>query len=963
MNARGRVTERSLYPAIQKIFKEHGARSVPEEKRVTAPDFIVEWLGERWIVSIKIGDPTRPRLLKEAFIQFISHVRDFKIDYGMIIFYPEEIREIEPSEETIENVVRTADAYFIVLKPQIELRKPLPSALDEIERIIRDKIPVSLSLKTVTSILRAHIEDLMKKVKISQSLKTEVISDPQLFFGINPIKEKKESVLTKISTFLATYIFFSQALFLRLYVESYPLLIEEIDLKKIAREDVKKLFEKVREINYRPIFEIDVLNLIPEELIQDTFKLLFGLDIRNIRYELPGRLFHELMPKGIRKLMAAFYTRPIAAYILAQLTIDKADATVYDPACGSGTILTMAYRRKLELWKQCKNLDNPHKIFCEKQIYGCDIMPFAVHLTNANLIAMDPTPIEYTQIILGDSLKLVPYKKVKPGYRSLMEFIPGLKNHIDTVKANAFKSTGEPIDITLSPVDVILMNPPFTKVERGVKKYIDTRAFEEKVGREVGLWGHFIALADVFLKENGMFGAVIPINVLRGRESREAREIIFKQWLPLYVIKPSINYGFSEYAEYRDILVIAKKTREKPQDHKVKFCIIKEDLNKLTESEAKWIAEQIKQVTFLRSKLLDIDSYPLSDVLRSSDNLMPFISGPSFEAKDALKRVIDEAKRLFQPFPEEYFAEGYAPRPKGSSRFMFITRPINMGRLKESFLILKEVQEDKIIARTSIGTQEFEFNKNHFLPSLRTPVGLDKMDVTSLCDYVAKEPYEDIDKVIELSGFKKKLQANYWNIYVKNEFKRSRGCYAIIRRINPYSPNQMLTAYYSSEPLILSDLFHVIKESDEKKGKAVVTLLNSIFFLAYFFNMKEETTGRYTELRQHDLEKMVLYPTQGQIDRLVNVFDKYKDKAFPPLREQLDIHFNDRYKWFWEQKKGKSKKLIQSSLPPVKPHTLRLDFDMAVLTAVGANLTVKDLLQAYEAIVWDMIVTRGLKRD
>ena len=648
-----------MYSAIHKVFEEHGAKPVPQVKFVTVPDFVVDWLGERWIVSIKIGDPTQPKLLKNAFIQYIGHMRDSGISYGMIIFYPEEIREAEPSYEAIENIVRYTPAYFIVLNPQMELRKPLPEALGEIERVLRERIPVSFSLATVVALLKAHVEELMSMVGLEQRHVMKIISEPELFFGINPVEKdekKRLNVLRRVSAFLAAYIFLSQALFLRLYCEERPMFLKGINVNRIKRDEARRLFEEVKKINYRPIFEIDVLDIIPEGLIRDTFKLLFGLQVRNIRYELPGRLFHELMPKEIRKLLAAFYTRPIAAYLLAQLTIDNADATVFDPACGSGTILTMAYRRKLELWKRSGRQRNPHKLFCEKHIYGCDIMPFAVHLTNANLAAMDPLiTIELTQVVLGDSLKLAPSTRVRPGFLTLMEFIPGAKDGEIEVKANAFKRTGEVVRISLKPVDVLLMNPPFTKVERGVKKYIDSEKFESMVGKEVGLWGHFVALADVFLKDNGMFGAVLPINLLRGRESRKVREIIFRKWLPLYVIKASMNYGFSEYAEYRDVLVIARKTRQKTRDHKVKFCIIKRDLNKLSEDEVEWIAEQIKCVDNLRSELLDIDSHPLDEVLKHFDNMMPFISGPSLEGKDALRHVISEAERLFYSFPHNYF--------------------------------------------------------------------------------------------------------------------------------------------------------------------------------------------------------------------------------------------------------------------------------------------------------------------
>jgi len=960
-----RITERTLYPAIKKVFEEHGARIITEIKYITTPDFVAEWLGERWIISIKIGDPTKPKLLRDAFMQYVSHMRDFKIDYGMIIFYPEDIRKVRPSDEAVERAVRTTAAYFIVLNPQMELRRPLPEALDEIERVLREKIPVSFSLETVVALLRVQIEELMDKMSLSERQIMRIISSPELFFGINPVERderKRKKALWSASTFLAAYIFLSQALFLRLYCEERPTFLEKVNIERISHEEVRNLFNKVKDINYRPIFDIDVLDLIPKALLRDTFKLLFGLKIENIRYELPGRLFHELMPRRIRKLLAAFYTRPVAAYLLAQLTINDANATVLDPACGSGTILTMAYRRKLELWRKEGRSGNPHKLFCEKQIYGCDIMPFAVHLTNANLAAMDPlTTIDLTQVALGDSLRLAPMTRVEPGYVTLTEFMP-LSKEEKGVKANAFKRTGEIVEITLRPVDVVLMNPPFTKIERGIKKYIDTSKFEEAVGSEVGLWGHFVALADAFLRDNGVFGAVLPINLLRGRESERVRRIIFQKWLPLYVIKASKNYGFSEYAEYRDLLVIAKKTREKSKDCRIKFCIIKKDLNRLTDGEVKWIAEQIRNVNNLRSELLDIDTYSLEDVLKRFNNMMPFISGPSLEAKDALRRIINEAERLFSRFPYGYFKEGYGPRPKGSSGFMFITRFVGEGRTREAFLILEKELDDRIIARTPTGIQKFEFSREHFLPGLRTPVGLSKMNVTDMHDYVAKEPYENIDKVMELCDFKEKLPEDYWYRYIRTEFKRSKAHVAVIRRINPYSPNQKLIAYYSDIPLILANVFHAIDESLNDRAKAITIILNSVFFMAYFFNIKEETTGRYTEIRHYDLYEMKLFPSSDeQVKSLVSVYEKYKGEEFPALREQLDVHFDERYEWFWKREREGEESLPRP--PPVEPHPLRLNFDMDVIRAVGANLSREDLLKAYEAIVWDMIVTRGLRKD
>jgi type I restriction-modification system DNA methylase subunit len=138
---------------------------------------------------------------------------------------------------------------------------------------------------------------------------------------------------------------------------------------------LRNAFKQVLDINYRPIYEIGVLDSVSENYLQDTFHLIWGLEAERIRYELPGRLFHQLIPKSIRKLLAAFYTRPQAADLLARLTINSSSEKVYDPACGSGTILVSAYRRKLQLHQQENLSGNPHKRFCENEIFGSDMMP------------------------------------------------------------------------------------------------------------------------------------------------------------------------------------------------------------------------------------------------------------------------------------------------------------------------------------------------------------------------------------------------------------------------------------------------------------------------------------------------------------------------------------------------------------------------------------------------------------
>jgi hypothetical protein len=227
------------------------------------PDFIVYWLGERWLVSVKIGDIGKSKFVKDMFVQLFNELRDFReflrgSDSAILLIYPDDIRKIEPEEEEIERAARETEVYAIVLRPQMEIRAPLPEVLKGVEETLRKKIPVSLSLKTVTSLLRAQVEEIMKEAGLQEVNLVKIIGEPELFFGINPVQvdpKKRGAVLRSVLLFLGTYIFISQALFLRLYYKRAPTILEGVDPRDITRDIARRLFNKVKDINYRPLFE------------------------------------------------------------------------------------------------------------------------------------------------------------------------------------------------------------------------------------------------------------------------------------------------------------------------------------------------------------------------------------------------------------------------------------------------------------------------------------------------------------------------------------------------------------------------------------------------------------------------------------------------------------------------------------------------------------------------------------
>ena len=810
-------------------------------------------------------------------------------------------------------------------------------------------------MPVVIRFLLQHVEDMMAAINLSEGQLLRLVTDRQLVTKIGSLNLQQ---MADIGRFLGSYIVLSQVFFLRLLATARPDL-NLVDVQPVTRDSLRRAFRRVLDINYRHIYEVDVLDSIPEDYLQATFDLIWGLAVERNRYELPGRIFHELMPSPLRKMLAAFYTRPQAAELLAALAINHSDATVFDPACGSGTILTAAYRRKRELYEQ-EHAGNPHRQFCEHDIFGADLMPFAAHLTTANLAAMEPgTIIDRTQVMREDSLRLIPGRSVE----NVMQL--GLGGELfQQASREAERISGESYQVDLTTVGVVMMNPPFTKTERGIRQYVNMDRYQSITGGAVGLWGHFLALANQFVEPGGIVAAVIPINFLRGTESRRVRELTFTDWTPLYILKPTVNYGFSEWSEYRDIIFIAQKGAPAP-NHQVRFALVKQDLTRLDTEAANHTATRIQALQSLRSADLDIQSFGIDTLRERFSNLMWFCGVSSFAHRDTLLSFIKRFAGRLQRFPAGYFREGYRPVPAGVSKFLFLTRNLEDSRVEYAFLRFdSEEGSHTTTAHSRLGVP-YILERSALVPSLRTGVGLRRLSIEGRWDYIAAQPYRELQRVARASGFgnlNALLRRGFWE-NVPRELGKVQTHLMVVHRINPYSPHTYLTAFFSDTPISPSNVLNVVVESDPRRAKAVCVLFNSILFLTQFFLSKEETTGRNINVRFYDLYEMALYPRTEVIGDLVSVFDGFADQEFPSLREQLDQRFDERYEAFWQQHRTGQLPLDDLFTTPGRPSPLRVAFDRAVCQALGVAVTDDELRQVYDVIVREMIVTRGLQRD
>ncbi|MBC7129408.1 MAG: N-6 DNA methylase [Thermoplasmatales archaeon] len=908
-----RIEERTLYPPIISYLQELGFEAIGETRVARKqPDILFSLDKVSFVIEIKIG---RPDIGLKAVAQAHDYAKKLGTQNIIILIYPEEYRDQAIFDESI--VTRVAlekeisalvlTDYWtesLVIKP-IELFKSLK------DKIISKKVKVEFN--TVVELIKSYVKDLsdiIYQIEMDE-LVSEVVNKLDLFSSIGEIKD--EEAAKRQVKILASYLLFNQLLFYHIFKrktkdERLP------ELEKI--ESVKELqnyFDQITNINYRSIYKINILGHVPnkEAVINTLNELIEAIKLlraEHITHDLSGRFFHDLIPSEVRKILAAFYTHPIAAEILAGLTINSWNEKVIDPACGSGTLLVSAYKRKQKLYQELygyTDFNEMHRRFIEEDLTGIDIMPFAAHLTTINLSTQNiEQETNVVRISTKDSLKLIEglirkeFKdkgiKVSPYTATIQETFLGASSQKESEGAISPEGRGE--EFYLEPVDVVIMNPPFTdreKMPEDMRKELENNRLGKTCGHQVNLWGYFLALCDYLLKPGGRIGVVIPINIFRGGATEKIRKHLVENYKIEYVVKAGKNVAFSENAKFRDVLLIAKKKR--PSDKgKVRFVILNEDIHELAYQEVGKIVKHIKGEPVIPDKDLDIIDYEYNSLKENIDNLMLLFGPASTKSAQILSNFLSTTQKyagqLLRKLNGSEIVEGFHSSPRGLSQMAFITNPLKENRIRNAFLILK--REDDDFAEFYIKDypdKTFKIEKSKLAPALRTVTDINKFDILNV-DYIITDKFKGWKTVLKFSKFKDK--ENFTYDIIKRKMKKA--CMVIARRFRPNSKNTYFFAFCSDKKFIGSDAFKYILLKDFV-AKINTLFLNSVLGIINLTLLRGQTTEGYTDMRESDLILFDIIDvellSEEQKKELLKLYDELKDCEFPSLLEQFKERF------------------------------------------------------------------------
>ena len=384
--------------------------------------------------------------------------------------------------------------------------------------------------------------------------------------------------------------------------------------------EVLAAWTAILNINYWPIFSIakDILEHLDSadaaRLLRRLRNTAQGVNATGVEnaHDLTGRIFQRLIAD--RKYLATFYTLPASAALLARLAVAKLEGVdwsnaeaigklrVGDFACGTGALLSAVYEQIAARHERAGGDGSKlHKVMMEEVLYGCDVMPSAIHITGSTLSGVEPA-VGFT----NSRLYTMPYGRQQDGGVMIGSLELLQSSRVQTLfnTSDPALRTGSAGEETAAQVstevpdfgfDLVIMNPPFTSAtnHEGAHADITNPAFaafnasdadQKEMGQKAnrlakdtcyhgnaGIASAFAALGHKKLKPGGVLALVLPLSASAGLSWQSFRRMLADHYTGLTVLSIAAadndDLSFSSDTGMAECLVVARRLRvDEPPD-------------------------------------------------------------------------------------------------------------------------------------------------------------------------------------------------------------------------------------------------------------------------------------------------------------------------------------------------------------------------------------------------------------
>ncbi len=375
--------------------------------------------------------------------------------------------------------------------------------------------------------------------------------------------------------------------------------------------DLREAWHAILAVNYKSIF-VPAVNALNEGLpTLNGAEVLDGLSRRAEQVtalrlgnsvDFAGELFPKLLDD--REETAAHYTLPATAHLLAAIAVDRVPVSdwssdddvralrIADFACGTGTLLRAAYSRVRKKYEAAggDNLVSIHRKMLENGVTATDINALAAHMTAAAL-----SSLEMRQTYRETNIGAIP---IHGGTTGALEFLV-TESRSDVVGQSVLRTDsptegGSTIGAPNENYDLVIQNPPYTSTvagphgrkmfdvagitetdrKRAVNRLNSQRRNVKRKGINVsrgraGMGTDFTALADIKLKNGGVFASVLPLSAAHVPSWTNFRSYLETNYSDLMAIAFTTDTRAMMSADtyMNEMLVIGNKSDKSITDH------------------------------------------------------------------------------------------------------------------------------------------------------------------------------------------------------------------------------------------------------------------------------------------------------------------------------------------------------------------------------------------------------------
>ena len=934
-----KVTEKSFYPFIIDLLKSlssndvkvHGVSEVSIPGR-TFPDIMMEIDGHRVVIQVKIGAPER---LIEDIVKSYSPVRSLKADLIGILF-PEEVRQIPPGE--LEKVY-----------PQLTVTRGLiltPWQSQDVENITLYNL--------FNSIIRAYAEykrtltpivDYLTVAKIARETVEELAVTFRRYTGVERYRDAVSAIVGRFDYYramledflsedemriytadIAAYLLTLQLLFLhiiskRIYkTDALPKIDNPLEPQEDLIWRLKRATESSKVIeDYNKVLGAlpSILDILQELVARDPginyllsryIYVLYTLKPESVKEELFGRIYQLGLPPETRKNLGAFFTKPEASKLLASLAVERWDEKVLDPACGSGTLLAESYQAKARLAKEQAMMGLDKKLMDD--LIGIDIMHFARELTSINLALQNPSAGVAPKVFVGDGLM----KMVCAGGEDDPSVQMRISNYLEGLKADY-----EELTLPKEGIDIVIMNPPFTRRERIPEE--ERKKLDELLGDivrgKVGYSLYFFVAADNVIKPGGKLAAVTPEEFFVGRSAESVRRYMFfgevfddlqeryvrkldRIYRIKYVIRSGAEVAFSEGAHYRDYLAVFEKIRESKRDDVMIFVALKKRLSEIGDKELLNIVRQLKgfeqsPTNSISTECFDARKLHIGLFLNEHiDNLKPLVGLNCIKAQELVLELLDSLSRY--PTLNDLEREGklsirlYRPGQRRMKGLEGIVQKLVIAcygeRSPNLTFRLERRGKNEVKAKLKYMEKTMSIKRSDLIYSLWTSAGVKHLDVTSEEEYAIVNPSVIPHEVSYLIADEASI--NNACLDLSNAYNGFGSSILLSRRVRATSRNIYWMAFYTRNKTLGIQLPNIIIFDSSINPQILALYLNSTIALLQLLAFVAEVEGGWLSLDHRRVWSHIHVPDMQAIPRelekqALNVFERVSKLDVPPL--------------------------------------------------------------------------------